>query len=366
MKHGTRITSALAVATVMAVSLSACSGAPASGDDAVTKLRFGLPTAMGANNAPLAVAEQLGYFEDEGLDLEIVPTGSSSSALQAVLSGQLEIGSATPEPVLQYAESGGEFGGATMVYNYVRQPTGSIAVLADSDIEELSDFAGATIGNSSLGSGNLLLANGILEEAGLEPDTDFTHIAVGTGAAALQALQGGDVQALSLWDTEYAAMETQGVELRYFTSEEAAQLFSTTYFASPRYIESNPETIAAFGRAMARATYFTQLAPEAALRLLYAGHPEVRAAGVSEDEQLANDLVALGARLELLTADDPQASGTWGEYSADAVAAWTSFAVAAGIVETELDPATLFTNEFVEQYNDFDPAEVEADVAEQS
>jgi len=350
---------AAAAALALAGSLGACSASDS--DDAMTPIDFGLPTTMGANNAPLAVAVGLGYFEDEGLDVNIVGTGGSAPTVQAVLSGQLDIGSATPEPVLQLAESGAEFGGVTMIYNYIRKPTGAIAVLADSDFEKLEDFAGVTIGNSSLGSGNLILANAILSSVGLEQDQDFSHVAVGTGAAALQALTSNEVQALSLWDTEYAAMEVQGVELRTFTSEQASELFSTTFFASPRFIEENPDAVIGFGRAMARATYFTQLNPSAALRVMYEAFPETRAAGLSEEEQLTNDLVALEARLTLLTADDPQASGQWGSYSAEAVTSWTEFAFTSEIIGAELDPATLYTNDFVADYNDFDAAAVEAD-----
>ncbi|WP_430593181.1 ABC transporter substrate-binding protein [Humidisolicoccus flavus] len=360
---------AASIALLLTASVAGCSaGDPESSGGAdnagTTQVKFGLPTNMGANNAPLAVAQGLGYFEDEGLDVEIVNTGGSSASLQAVLSGQLDIGSATPEPILQFVESGGGFGGVTMFYNYVRQPTGSLAVLASSDVQSLEDFAGLTIGNSSLGSGNLILANGILDSVGLEPDVDFSHIAVGTGAAALQALESGQVGALSLWDTEYAAMEVQGVELRTFTSPEAAELFSTTYFSSPKYIEDNPEVIEAFGRAMARATHFTSLDPTAALKVMYETFPETRTGGLDEAAQLETDLVALNARLELLLADDPIANGNWGEYSPSAVESWTSYAFTSEIVTTELNADELYTNDFVEAYNDFDPAEIEADVAE--
>lgn len=324
-------------------------------------IRFGLPTAMAANNAPMAVAVGLDYFEEEGLDVEIIFTGASNTTVQAVLSRQLDIGSATPEPVLQFRETGGEFGGVQMIYNYIRKPTGGIAVLDDSGIESLEDFKGLTIGNSSLSSGNLLLANAILSSVGYEEGADFTHLAVGTGAAALQALTSDQVQALSLWDTEYAAMETQGgIKLNVFSSPEAENLFSTTYFASPEYIEENREAIEGFGRAMAKATYFTSLNPEAALQVMYEEFPETRTAGVSEEDQIADNLVALNARLQVLTADDPATNSNWGSYDSDAVADWVSFALDSGLIANELDVDSLYTNDMVDAYNDFDAYEVRA------
>lgn len=358
---GLKRTAGILLAGLLAISAAGCAtDSEGSGEGALEHVSFGLPTAMAANNAPMAVAVGLGYFEEEGLDVEIVFTGASNTTVQAVLSNQLDIGSATPEPVLQLAESGGEFGGVKMIYNYIRKPTGGIAVLEDSEIESLKDFKGVTIGDSSLSSGNLLLANAILSSVNLEEGRDFSHLAVGTGAAALQALTSGDVQALSLWDTEYAAMENQGgVSLRVLSSPEAENLFSTTYFASPKYIEENTETIEAFGRAMAKATYFTSLNPEAALQVMYEEFPETRTAGLSEEEQIENNVVALNARLEVLLAGDPGANGNWGSYDPEAVADWVAFALDTDLIEAELDVDSLYTNDMVDAYNDFDVKAVE-------
>ena len=348
-----------AAAVVLAVSLlAACSGGAADtagsaggdGDEPVT-VRFGLPTQMGANNSPMAVAEHLGYFDEEGIDLEIVHTTDSTSIVQGINTGALEIGSTPPEPLWQAIESGSDL---QLVYNYIRQQTGSIVSLADGPIQDLSDLEGASIGQSSLGSSNLLLANGILDSVGLEEGTDFSNIAVGTGAAALQALEANQVQALSLWDTEYAAFEATGVELNYFTTPEVASLFSTTYFTSPDYLEASPDVVEGFGRAMAKATLFTATNPEAALRIMYTDFPATRLAGVSEDEQLATDLTALERRIELLTADDPEGTGTWGAYAPEAVTAWATFAVDSGIVPAEIDAQAHVQNLLVEGYNDFD------------
>lgn len=349
-----RIPTAVLTAAALVTALAACSadaGESATDADELATVRFGIPTQMGANNSPMAVAEHMGYFADEGIDVEIVHTTDSVSIVHGVSSGSLEIGSTPPEPLWQAIADGGD---VQLVYNYIREQTGSVAVLADSGIETLDDLEGAAIGQSSLGSSNLQLSNGILASAGMVEDEDFTNVAVGVGAAALQALETDQVQALSLWDTEYAAFEENGVELRYFTTPEVESLFSTTYFTSPDYLEENPEAVAAFGRAVARATLFTATNPEAALRIMYADHPATRLAGVSEEEQLATDLVALERRIELLVAGDPQANGTWGHYSSDAVESWASFAQDAGIVDAPIDAAAHVGNRLVEEYNDFD------------
>jgi ABC-type nitrate/sulfonate/bicarbonate transport systems, periplasmic components len=351
----------LIASAALAVSLAGCAGQNDQADgsgDALTTINFGLPTNMGANNSPMAVAEALGYFADEGLDVNIVVTGDSTSIVQGVDSGSLDIGSTPPEPIWQAITKGSEL---QLVYNYIRKQTGSLAVLEDSPITSLEDFKGAVIGQYSLGTSNMLLSEGILASAGLEPDVDYTHLAVGTGAAALQALKTGQVDALSLWDTEYAAFESQGTPLRYFTTDEVASLFSTTYFASDSFAADNGEAIEGFGRAMAKATLFTATNPEAALRIMYEAYPDTLIAGSSIDEQLKVDLVALTARIALLTAGDPQSTATWGAYDTSALEAWGTFALNAGIIDSPVDTVAAAPNTFVSAYNDFD---AEAVIAE--
>ena len=355
MNSNTRLAASSAAIALALLALTGCapgaSGSPDGEGGSLTHVRFALPTAMGANNAPLAVAAELGYFEEEGLDVEIINTNDSASIVQGIDAGSLEIGSTPPEPILQAITQGSEL---ELTYNYLRQQTGSIAVLADGPIASISDLEGGVIGQASLGISNMLLSNGILASEGLEENADFSNLAVGTGAAALQALTEGHVDALSLWDTEYAAFEAEGVELRYLTTDEVQSLFSTTFFAAPAYAAEHPEVMIGFGRAMAKATLFTATNPEAALRLLYAGFPDSRVAGASEDEQLEKDLIALERRVEVLTAQDPQQNGTWGAYTPESLEAWTGFALESGVIDTPVDPSTLAQNAFVEEYNAFD------------
>lgn len=356
-----RTTAAAFTAAALIATLAGCSTDSGNTDgstDALTTVEFGLPTNMGANNSPMAVAEALGYFQDEGLKVDIVVTGDSTSIVQGIDSGSLNIGSTPPEPIWQAMTKGSDL---QLVYNYIRKQTGSLAVLEDSSITSLEDFEGAVIGQYSLGTSNMLLSEGILASAGLEPDVDYTHLAVGTGAAALQALKTGQVDALSLWDTEYAAFEAQGTPLRYFTTEEVASLFSTTYFSSADFVADNPEVIEGFGRAMAKATLFTATNPEAALRIMYDEYPDTLVAGNSIDDQLKVDLVALNARIALLTAGDPQATQSWGAYDEAALTAWGTFALDAGIIDTAVDTVAAAPNTFVEAYNDFDADAVVAE-----
>ncbi len=74
-----RRTAALLATAALAAALAGCASASPGAESASTTIQFGLPTNMGANNSPMAVAEAMGYFADEGLKVEIVVTGDSTS-----------------------------------------------------------------------------------------------------------------------------------------------------------------------------------------------------------------------------------------------------------------------------------------------
>lgn len=311
--------------------------------------------AINASFVNLAVAVSQGFFEEEALDVKIQTTQGSLDVVQNLITGEFDVGVPLPESVAPAVADGNDL---VLVYNLVRAPTGRVAVLKDSPIQELADLKGKKIGAQSLASGNIPQANALLAEAGLDPESDVEYLAVGLGAQALHAIESGEVDAVVLSDAILAGMENLGAEFRFFELDPS--LMATQVVAMRETVENNPELIERFGRAMAKATYFVQVNPEGAIREMWKAFPDTRVAGTSEEEQLANDLHVVNTRWALLTAGLPADGQGWGSYDPAMVEKWIDYAVEAGIVDEPLDAETFFTNEFVEAYNDWDRAEVEA------
>ena len=340
---------------VLAMIATACGGGTSTADSEAVEITYGHPVAsLNASTAPLGVAKELGFFADEGLTVNVQPTDGSLKVVQSVITGQFDIGLALPDAIVPAIADGNDL---RMFYNHYRGPTGSIAVLADSSIKSIADLKGTTLGAASLGSGNIALTNAMLKKAGLNPKKDVKYVAVGFGAQALQAIQSKKVDALVLFDELYAGMENLGAKFRYFRP--ASYLFSSQMVARQKTIDKQPDVIKKFGRAMAKATYFTRANPEAAIRALWSAFPETRSPGVSEDKQMAADLRVLNKRLEALLSTLPKENG-WGEYDPAAVSKWIDYAVDAGLLDSQIDPKSVYTNEFVKSYNNWDPADVEA------
>lgn len=361
-----------AVVAMAALAASACGGdgsGDGSGDDSgsdqaqnLRNVTFGVPLGgMTASFAPVAAAVGMGYFTDEGLDVRLQFISGSTEAVTATLAGQVDIGAGTPEPVIQTQAGGDPDAALVLTYNFVRAPAASLAVLEDSDIDSLEDFEGTTLGVQSLGSGNIPLANAILSKAGLDPENDVEYVAVGLGPAALQALESGQIDGLAMADAFYAPIENIGGELKYFTHPDAQSLFSTQFFMTPSALEENEDVMVSFGRAIAKGSLFTQTNPEAALRIMWEEFPETRGADLSEEDQLAGDMNILDWRMRLVTHGDPAGSQSWGGYDDAGVQEFVDYAVDAGIVPDGAEvpeASSLYTNDLVPGYNDFDVDEV--------
>lgn len=320
-------------------------------------LSVGLPNAtMTGSYCMFPAAMQLGFFAEEKIDLKTQQIPGSATVLQAVMAGRIDIGGATPEPLLQAFSQDRDL---AMIFNFIRRPTGSIAVLDESPIKSLTDFKGKKIGAQSLASGNILLTNGVLAEAGLNPKTDLTYLSVGVGAQALQAMRSGHVDALAISDQYYIQMEQQmGAKLRYFVGPEQHKLFSTQFFVMGSTIKERANLIEGFGRALAKGMVVSKERPEACIRMMWKQFPGTRAAGVSEEKQLETELAILKGRMTLLVTPDQTANG-WGSYNPSDVEAWNKFAVIGGILPKSLTGIErLYTNKFTAGYNKFSAEDV--------
>jgi NitT/TauT family transport system substrate-binding protein len=339
------------LAAALGLSL-ALAGGQAAAQAKKREVRFGLPVAaINSGYCMFPAATRLGYFADEGLDVKINNIAGSATVVQTTASGRLDIGAATPEPILTAYSKGDP---VVMVYNYIRKPTGSVAVLAESPIKTLADLKGKRLGAATLASGNIMLTNGLLSKVGIDGKKEVTYLSVGVGAQALQALRSGHADGLVLFDSLYAQIESQGAKLRYIYGEGQDLLFSTQFVVRKDLAEREPEVVRGFGRAVAKATLFAKDNPEACVRMMWQEFPASRVAGMAEADQLKQDVAVLVKRMELLLPPEGPGKG-WGYYEPSSITAWNEFAAEGGIIEKKLTNLDgLYTNAFVADFNKFD------------
>jgi len=188
--------------------------APAAALAQTTKLRVAIcarTISMGVGS-PFAVAMKMGWFKQEGLDIEIVPLPGSTDCVKAVATGEVPISLPSVEPLA----NGRPQGVRAKIYYTAYQTNGyGIAVPADSPIQSPSELRGKSIGVTSLASAGVVVARAQVAAAGLDPAKDVQIVVAGEGAQTAAMVRNKQVEALSQFDTQYAMVENAGVRMRY-------------------------------------------------------------------------------------------------------------------------------------------------------
>lgn len=303
----------------------------------------------------LYVPTALGWPTQEGIEVSVQTTTGSQQALQLLAAGQVQFITVNPETIVNARDQGVN---AKMIYPTVTRHAAQIAVLKDGPVKQFTDIKGSQIGVLSLGAGGVPYFKAVMRENGLNPETDVTMVPTGAGAPAMQALLDGTVSALSLWAGAFAVYENEGVKLRIFKSEALGRAPGFVLATTDEYLASNPETVAKIGKMMAKASVFAIAKPQAAIEAYWAALPQNKPAEIN-DKVIADNLHVLNVGLRDMTVDHRD-DKRFGWNDAQGIEALQQYLVKNGVRATKVPEADLFSNELVDQYNDFDAAEVKA------
>ncbi|GAA0977364.1 ABC transporter substrate-binding protein [Acrocarpospora macrocephala] len=357
MGHHKKI--ALPALVAMSITLlAACgSGAESGTGGGAKSITFVMPTpSWDVSHSAFAVAQAKGYFAKENLNVNYVLTNSSQLAATAVARDADSVGLASPEPVVIAAQEGKGLG-LEYFYNYFRRPIYSLAVPADSEIKDLRGLQGKKVGVQSLSAVGVYYVKAYLAEAGLAPDA-VTLVPTGGGTQALTAIKGKQVDAMLVNDVFPVLWKNAGFETRNLSTSQLA-VIQHGLLTRAENLRNDPDTYAAIGRAIAKATLFTLENPEAAITMMWKAQPETKPAGADDAEAMRQSLAILNAQIPNLElgADEK----LWGHYPDRAFADTVKFATDNGMITKDVDPNVLYTNDLVAKINDFDAAAVTTD-----
>lgn len=213
---------------------------------------------------PLSIAALRGYFDDEGLDVNIVDFAGGSRALQAVVGGSADIVSGAFEHTINL-QSKGQFYRA-----FVQQGQAPAIVLAVSkrtmpNYQSPADLKGKKIGVTAPGSSTNMMVSFFLEQHGLKP-SDVSFIGVGAGAGAITAMRTGQIDAIANLDPVIGTLlKDDAIQIISDTRTlaETQKVFggnmpSACLYTSQRFIDANPVTTQALANAIVRADKWIQ------------------------------------------------------------------------------------------------------------
>lgn len=261
----------LGAVLALAVALVACGGsdddagspAPSEGtqtaaDPEQSSMTLGLPVVT-STFAPMYLAVQEGYFEEEGLDVEIVHFRGGSDLVKGIASGSVDVGyTALAGPMTAIAQGRPLkvfYGGFNMtLFEWWASPP----------ISSVQEAKGKRWGVSRVGSSTDFLTRYLLEQNGLNPQTDAKIVSGGGSAGRLAAQQEGqlDVNIFSVPETFKAD------EAGYQRIADQADLMDGypfhVAFTQESFLQENPNTIEAFLRGLVKGIERAKSDPKAA------------------------------------------------------------------------------------------------------
>ncbi|MEV5829837.1 ABC transporter substrate-binding protein [Spirillospora sp. NPDC052242] len=341
---------ALLTATVTLAAATACGTG-----DGRTELTFAVAdqTLSAATASYATVPETMGYFADEGLKVEMQPVKNAVAAIQAVAN---ERATCTYGSTANAVTAIGQDPGLVIVGTVNGNIFRTVAP-AGSGIRTTADLAGKTVGVNVRGGINEMLVTGATG-AQARPVGADDILAVGYGAQAAQALQRGDIDAYSGYDSSNLIVgELLGEELVEVESRTDGLTGTSALVCRERDVRERPRAIAGLFRAFFKGMVFSQENPRAAIEMHWKHFPASKLAGGRETD-LAIATKILAKRLQISAG--PGSAGRYGLQKDEDLQKTLDTYVEYGVIE-DVEPGAatvraLTDYSLVPAYNDFDPA----------
>jgi NitT/TauT family transport system substrate-binding protein len=213
---------------------------------------------------PYVVAKEKGFFEKEGLKVQLITFRGTNLMLTALLAGELDY--ATILPFLTGAAARGL---PVRVLAAVTKSS-SYFMVARPEIESVRGLRGKKLGINSFGSSADYAAYAAVSRSGMDPNKDVTILAVGGGTPErLASVVSGSVDATVITSPAEYAAEKQGLRV-IMSAQELGQLVRipiTGIGATQKKMERDPDEIVRLLRALRLSTLYLLQNPEYSVAL---------------------------------------------------------------------------------------------------
>ncbi|MBX5490777.1 MAG: ABC transporter substrate-binding protein [Chloroflexi bacterium] len=204
-------------------------------------------TALSTTIAPYWIALDSGLFQEEGLAIEPTFISASTVGMQSLIAREVDVTTVTGGAALQAAVNGAPvviF--ATNVNSFIAQ------LIVSPEITSPEQLRGQPLGVVRFGTVSDFIARLLLRNWGMEPGRDVPIIQTGGQAETIGAMQSGGVRAVVVADVAALELRRLGYALLADGADLGREYVGLGVVAMRPYIDSNPEAIRRFTRALAR------------------------------------------------------------------------------------------------------------------
>lgn len=321
---------AMVLALMMLLSLTACGG-----KQAPDKITIVLDWTPNTNHTGIYVALANGYFEEAGLNVEVVQP-PEDGAVALVASGRAQFG-VSFQDYLAPAYVGEDKMPVTAVAAVIQHNTSGIVSRAGEGMDRPAGLEGKKYATWDLDVEKATIRDVMTADGG---DFDKVELIPSTVTDEVSALQSGSVDAIWIfYGWAGVACEVAGLEIDYFDFADIDPVFdyySPVIIGNDAWLEENPEQARAFVAALSKGYTYCVEHPKEAADILMEAAPELKSNPelvYASQEYLADEYIADADR--------------WGEFDGDRWAAFFNWLNENELMEGQLDPDFGFTNEYL-------------------
>lgn len=194
------------------------------------------------------VAEDMGYFEEEGLKVNVIECTDGSDP-KMLASGQADFGGFSPSVGLSAVDSG--VTNIQAVCNLICGNIFGFAYNKESGISDWSDLEGKQI--AVLSSTFSVIYDPILSAAGVDPAT-VEYVTY--GSSEYEALDSNQAPAMGTWISEYYMCQGMDYDWEYLSGNDVLPQIANSIWVNTDFAKENPEAVKGFVRAICKAKYF--------------------------------------------------------------------------------------------------------------
>jgi NitT/TauT family transport system substrate-binding protein len=312
----------------------------------LTTVNAVMPKQRSANYFPLIVGEALGYFEDEGIEVNLLPSDTPIPFVNFLRNGQADIAMLDSAEVLQALAAGVDL---NVVYEVMQSAPDGIAVSGTSDVKDVEQLRGQTVGLVS--DRDRVTMQIALDARGMTED-DVTTVVVGeAGPTLAAAFRDQTVAAIAGSGPDWLAIQAAGIPVALITPEEVSNKPGNTFAVVSGTLDDKGELIEGYLRAWSKGMYAAKVDPEAVAKMAQAAVPEEW-----EDAEFGQQYLNNAIRLNVSVTD------TLGGLNQETWAAIQPAMQKFGMISEQIDPTEFLASGPVEAANEFDRDEVEKDL----
>ena len=282
------------------------------------------------NHTGLYVAKEQGYFEDEGLDVEIIMPGETG-ADQLIASGKADFGVSYQESITQARIQDVPIVSIAAV---IQHNTSGFASPIEKNIKTPKDFAGKSYGGWGSPVEETVIAS-LMKQENANPD-DVSIINMGDTDFFTAVKRDVDFAWIYYgWTGVEAELRGEKINMIYLTDYSKNLDYYTPVLATnEEMIKTNPDTVKAFLKATSKGYQYAIDEPEKAAEILIAAAPDLDADLVRKSQEwLASKY----------TDDAPR----WGEQKLEVWENYANWMYENKLLEKQLNAKEAFTNEFL-------------------